>query len=128
MEREREYEALRERERRLDGDRERADSERDWDWDRDAEERYRLLLPSSSITGLPSLLLLGDRLLGGPRRMERLWSGRRPVLGGELGAAPSGDPYCGVESRLSSCTLRRFDGGSVMGIPAVESISDMIDF
>lgn len=49
------------------------------------------------------------------------------MLGGEFCGALSGDPYRGVELRLSSCTLRLFDGGSEMGSPAVGSISDMAD-
>jgi hypothetical protein len=47
------------------------------------------------------------------------------VSGGELCGAPLGDPYRGVESRLSSWSLRRFDGGSVVGIPAAVVGSDM---
>jgi hypothetical protein len=75
-EREREYDALWERERDRDCDRRRVgDREPDLDREFDVEEGYRRLLSSLSSVKFLSPLLLRDRLLGGPRRMERLWSG-----------------------------------------------------
>ena len=134
---EEERERVRERLRELDvedrdgeGDRDRVADRRERG-DRDCEAEYIWVL--DSLRGRDGVWDLDRELYRfrwssvpeaapffsppGARRIDRFCALR----------GASGEPYRGVESTLSSCTLRRFEGGSAMGIPATGSRSDMLE-